>query len=194
MFDTAERREVLRVPGQRPALSGNGRWLATIDAAGVIRVWEVPARPPWSHMLGLAVALAVMSAVAVVAAVRFGRWCWQRRWRRWVFGGVTGLVLLAVGLLWWDEAAAERGGAELHAGWCQLHRGERISEPELTAMFGRPPVVVPADDGRPGVRHRWTAWLGRYVEVEFGSDGTKGPVCIHDGKSLGDCIARWLGL
>ncbi len=43
LWDLAARREVGRFPGESGALSANGRWLATIDTAGAVRVWEVSA-------------------------------------------------------------------------------------------------------------------------------------------------------
>lgn len=194
VLDTAERREALRVPGKNPALSSNGRWLATVDEEGVIRVWEVPARLPWSHMLGLAVVLGAGTAVGIVLTLRLVRWIWRKRWRRWLFLILITFAVLAVALFWWDAAATDQGGVELSAVRRQLHNSDGLSEADLTAMIGRPPTVVPSDDGRPGVRHRWTAWGDKHFEVEFGSTGKTRTSSISDGRSMTDRLARWLGV
>lgn len=194
VFDTAEKREVMRVPGQRPVLSSNGRWLATIDKEGIIRVWQVPAEKPWTPVLGPAAAFAVLTAGAVVLSIRAARWCWKKWWRRWVFGSPVVLVLVAGGLLLWDDAAADQGDAELDAVRHQLYRGERMNEAELSAMIGHPPTVVPADNGQPGVRHRWSAWGDSAITVHFGGDGKTGSCGSSSGRSLGERIARWLGI
>ena len=40
LLDVSERREVGRYLGGSPRLSQNDRWLATVDADGIVRVWE----------------------------------------------------------------------------------------------------------------------------------------------------------
>src|SRR5262249_59534920 len=46
LWDVAERREEGRLPGSSPRMARNGRWLSTIDEAGVVRVWEVRSQLP----------------------------------------------------------------------------------------------------------------------------------------------------
>src|SRR5262249_31368501 len=41
LLDTSDRREVGRYQGGSPRLSHDGRWLATIDHLGVVRVWDI---------------------------------------------------------------------------------------------------------------------------------------------------------
>jgi len=47
VIDAIDQRELGHVPGLSAAISDNGRWIATIDAHGVVRVWELPLRRPW---------------------------------------------------------------------------------------------------------------------------------------------------
>jgi WD40 repeat protein len=56
IWDIVERRELARLTGRSAALSGDGRWLATLDEAGVVRVWEIPMRRPWARILEYAAA------------------------------------------------------------------------------------------------------------------------------------------
>jgi len=49
VVDVIERREVGKVRGQSAAFSEDGRWLATLDAEGVIRVWKMPFGRPWGR-------------------------------------------------------------------------------------------------------------------------------------------------
>jgi WD40 repeat protein len=42
LLDVAARREVGRYLGGSPRMSRDGRWLATVDDDGVVRVWETP--------------------------------------------------------------------------------------------------------------------------------------------------------
>jgi WD40 repeat protein len=76
LWDVAERREEARLPGSSARLSRNGRWLATIDEAGVVRVWEVPLQRPWGLILGYSAVAALACWAGLVAAGRLGR-----RWR-----------------------------------------------------------------------------------------------------------------
>src|SRR5262249_49150516 len=59
VWDVVERRELARLPGSSAAFAGDGRWLATLDEAGVVRVWEVPVRRPWARILAYAAACAL---------------------------------------------------------------------------------------------------------------------------------------
>jgi hypothetical protein len=59
VWDVVERRELASLPGSSAALSRDGRWLATLDEAGVVRVWEVPVRRPWARILGYTAACAL---------------------------------------------------------------------------------------------------------------------------------------
>ena len=58
VLDAVERREASHVPGLSAAISDNDRWLATLDADGVVRVWELPLRRPWGR--GMLYAAAIM--------------------------------------------------------------------------------------------------------------------------------------
>jgi hypothetical protein len=54
VWDVAQRHELAQLPGNSAALSRDGRWLATLDGMGVVRVWQIPLRPPWVLILGCA--------------------------------------------------------------------------------------------------------------------------------------------
>jgi len=69
LLDIAERRVVAHLPGRSAKWSRDGRWLATIDDAGVLRVWEMPlGERPWRRPIRYAalVALGYWAAVMVV--------------------------------------------------------------------------------------------------------------------------------
>jgi hypothetical protein len=57
VLDAVERRTLCQVPGITGSVSPNGHWLATLDADGVVRVWELPLGRPWVR--GFAYAAAV---------------------------------------------------------------------------------------------------------------------------------------
>ena len=42
LWDVAVRREVCILPGSSAVLSAEGRWVATIDNEGMVRMWEIP--------------------------------------------------------------------------------------------------------------------------------------------------------
>jgi hypothetical protein len=52
VVDTERRKPAARLPGESAVFSHNGRWLATLDAAGVLRVYELPLQKPWARILG----------------------------------------------------------------------------------------------------------------------------------------------
>jgi WD40 repeat protein len=70
LVDGIDRREVALLPGVRAAFSPNGRWLATIDGDGHVRVWELPLRRPWLHIFGYA-AIATLACALVFIATRW---------------------------------------------------------------------------------------------------------------------------
>lgn len=70
VLDVIERRTLGRIPGASGMVSGNGRWLATLDADGLVRVWELPVGRPW------------VRGFAYAAAVLVGVWVLGRLWRR----------------------------------------------------------------------------------------------------------------
>jgi hypothetical protein len=74
LFDGFERREVAALPGRQACFSPNGRWLATIDADGVVRVWELPLRKPWARILGFAAIATLVCALAYLLI----RWPFRR--------------------------------------------------------------------------------------------------------------------
>jgi hypothetical protein len=59
VLDAIDRRALGQVPGVSGAVSANGQWLATVDADGVVRVWELPVGRPWAR--GFAYAAAVFA-------------------------------------------------------------------------------------------------------------------------------------
>src|SRR5262249_17348871 len=56
LLDGLEHRELAQLPGRSARLSSDGRWLGTIDDFGVVRVWTLPFRRPWSRILVAAAA------------------------------------------------------------------------------------------------------------------------------------------
>ena len=73
LLDTRERRELGRVPGCSAALSRDGRFLATIDEAGDVRVWELPLRKPWAALVGYTTVATLLSWAAAAGLRRLGR-------------------------------------------------------------------------------------------------------------------------
>jgi WD40 repeat protein len=57
VLDLVDRRTLGRARGLAGTVSPNGRWLATLDADGVVRVWELPLRRPWARGFGYAAAV-----------------------------------------------------------------------------------------------------------------------------------------
>ena len=57
VLDAVSRRAEGVVPGRSGTVSPNGRWLAALDADGVVRVWDLPIGRPWVR--GFAYASAV---------------------------------------------------------------------------------------------------------------------------------------
>jgi WD40 repeat protein len=67
-LDAIDRRALGQVRGVCGSVSSNGQWLATLDADGVVRVWELPVRRPWAR--GFAYSAAVMGGWWLVVALR----------------------------------------------------------------------------------------------------------------------------
>jgi WD40 repeat protein len=67
VLDAIDRRTLGQVPGVSAAVSPNGRWLAAVDADGVVRVWELPVGRPWAR--GFAYAAAVFAGGWVVVGL-----------------------------------------------------------------------------------------------------------------------------
>jgi hypothetical protein len=59
VVNTERRKLVARLPGESAVFSHNGRWLATLDAAGVLRVYELPLQKPWARIFGYTVLTAL---------------------------------------------------------------------------------------------------------------------------------------
>jgi hypothetical protein len=78
VLDVMERRVVGKVPGRSAALSPDGRWLATINDEGIVRVWEMPFGRPWGRGLAYAAGLVFGSWILIVLLVKAWRW-WRRR-------------------------------------------------------------------------------------------------------------------
>jgi hypothetical protein len=76
VLDGIDRRVSRPVPGREAALSANGRWLATLDADGVVRVWPVSLGRPWVRGL-------VYAAAVVLGGWGVGRLVGRVRRRLW---------------------------------------------------------------------------------------------------------------
>jgi hypothetical protein len=196
VWDTAERREVLRVSGKEPALSANGRWLATIDSQGVIRVWEVPARPAWGVLLWYSAIAAVCTTAFLLLAFSVARWWWPGRWRRWLMIAGFGFLLLLLGAYQWDSMATEKANVEFSAVVDQLHSSDGMTEAEVTAALGRPPDVVTVEDegtkGGATRRAKWIGWWDKEIEMTFDENGKTGTSSISDNHSVAELIVGWL--
>jgi hypothetical protein len=70
VFDGIDRREVANLPGRTATFSPNGRWLATIDGDGIVRVWELPLRRPWLRIFGYA-AITTLACTLLYLLVRW---------------------------------------------------------------------------------------------------------------------------
>jgi WD40 repeat protein len=73
-LDGIDRREIASVPGHSAVFSPNGRWLATIDGDGIVRVWELPLRRPWQRIFGYA----AIATLACALAFLLVRWPFRR--------------------------------------------------------------------------------------------------------------------
>jgi hypothetical protein len=214
LLDVPGRRQLARLPGRSAAFSRNGRWLATLDGAGVVRVWEIPVRQPWTHILGYAAAAALACWVALVLLVRLGRrwapsagdrlgrwlgWLWADRQRRRWLAGLSACVVLAIGAGLWDAAAAARSRAAMLAAYEEVHEG--MTEEQVTALFGRPPDQGPVAEmtgrkrgwqsGNPPTLRKWSGYRTA-VEVWFGEDSTVRGASISEPLGLDERVANWL--
>jgi WD40 repeat protein len=72
VLDAIDRHVIGHAPGLSAAVSTNDRWLATLDADGVVRVWELPLRRPWGRAVpyAAAVVLGVWGLVRLFARLR----------------------------------------------------------------------------------------------------------------------------
>jgi hypothetical protein len=215
-WDVVERREVARLPGESAKLSENGRWLATIDDAGVVLVWEMVPRRPWGLILGYAAAAAVGCWAAVAVLTRLLRRWWgagaagrvagrlvrlwgDRRWRRRA-AVALGCVGVTAGVVAWYSSAAAEARAAMGAVYEQVHEG--MTEEEVTALVGRPPVEGPVSEmtggrkgwqvGTPPRLRKWTRF-GTELDVWLGEDGTVRGVFISEPAGLLDWVERRLG-
>jgi hypothetical protein len=221
VWDVLARREVAHVPGRAAAPSADGRWLATIDASGMVRVWEVPPQRPWGRVLGYAAVAALACALALAAAGRLARTLGlgalagrlarglcervRDRRRRWRVLAAGGLVSAALGGYVWYGLAASRARAELGTAFEEVNASHGLTEVEVTAIVGRPadpgPVAEIAgpksgggETGIPVTLRKWSRY-GTEMDVFFGEDGTNKSVWISDPPpTLIDRIARWLGI
>lgn len=219
VWDTAERREVLRVPGKRPALSANGRWLATIDPQGTIRVWEVPAHPPWGVLLWYSLIAAACTTAAVLVTLHAFRWGWRLAWgwwpgrvvrwawrsrvrRRWIVA-LGGCVVVTLGGWVAYAVVADQARAHLQAVFREVESTDGLTDADVAARVGGPADAGPPTDtglsksggGRVGETtvRRWTRF-GAEMDVHFGPDGTVWAVYFGQPDPLDEQLARWLGL
>jgi len=217
VWDTSERREVARVPGKSAALSSNGRWVASVDPAGVVRVWEVPARTPWTHQLGWAAVAGVVSGLGMGLAWRCARsvgprlqrmvgWIGKERRRQgWAAAFVLGVVVVISGGAAYLSAAAQ-ARAELLAVYEQVSDADGMTEAEVANLVGRPADAgtVGAIVGRkkggtcgaapgPTTLRKWSRY-GTELDVYFGEGGKARSVFISDPLPLAEQVAYWLGI
>jgi hypothetical protein len=66
LLNLGDRRLAGRLPGRSASISANGKWLATIDDAGVVRVWQLPMQTPWPLITILAANAAALSCLLLV--------------------------------------------------------------------------------------------------------------------------------
>src|SRR5262249_54385352 len=79
VLDVVERRVVGKVPGGSAAFSPDGRWLATINDEGVVRVWEMPLGRRWGRGLAYAASLVFGSCLLLALLGKVRRQLWRRR-------------------------------------------------------------------------------------------------------------------
>jgi hypothetical protein len=72
LLDVTRRRELARLPGLSAAFSRDGQWLATLDVAGVVRVWQLPLRRAWAEILTYAGLAALVCWTGLVLLRRLG--------------------------------------------------------------------------------------------------------------------------
>jgi WD40 repeat protein len=76
VLDVIDRRVVGDVPGVSAVVSENDRYLASIDADGVVRVWELPLRRPWLRGFVYSAALIVGSWLVLTMLGKLRRRFW----------------------------------------------------------------------------------------------------------------------
>jgi hypothetical protein len=212
LLDVTQRREIARLPGRSAVLSPNGRWLATLDKAGVVRVWAVPIQRPWARIMVYSAVAALACGVGLVFVGRLGRRCWRsglgrqlvhlltdRRRRRLVVGA-GGCLALIVGAFWWYAAAAARAKAVMVEAYEKIREG--MSEAQVTALVGTPPDEGPVEEmtvrrkggksGHPTMLRRWRQY-GTELDVWFDANGTVRGAYISDPLGLTEEFMNWLG-
>jgi hypothetical protein len=219
VWDVRDRREVCSMTGRSAALSANGRWLATIDKDGIVRVLDVTTGSPWRKILTFASAGSMVSVVLCIAMLRLtvrlwrcarigrvGRivkWMWTGWRKRWTVGGAI-LLLTLLGFSIWHIVAAERAKSELEAVYEVVLNSENLTEADVTRLVGRPPDAgsVTEITGRkkgggkidPSATMRKWSCLGTELEVHFSEDGMARCVYISDPRGTLERIADWLGI
>jgi WD40 repeat protein len=224
LWDVVERREMARLPGRSAAFSQNGRWLAAIDSAGVVRVWEVPTARPWARIVGYA-GVATLGCLAGLlflnqllrrmrgsvlanwlARGMHGLWS-DRRTRRWAAGLLSCAVLVFV-LAVRYSVAATRAHADMLAAYEEIHVGisedGSLTEADVIAMLGRPPDEGPVEEmtcrkkggGQTGIPTTLRKWTqyGVEMDVMFGEDGKVRSAYISDPLGILEQVATWLGV
>jgi len=69
LLDVKKQQVVAQLPGCSAKFSLDGRWLATIDENGNLRVWDLPLRKPWAPIFGIA-ALGTLATSSGMLAFR----------------------------------------------------------------------------------------------------------------------------
>jgi hypothetical protein len=77
VLDVIDRRVVGDVPGVSAVVSENDRYLASIDADGVVRVWELPLRRPWPRGFAYSAILVFGSWLVLAMLGKLRRRIWS---------------------------------------------------------------------------------------------------------------------
>jgi hypothetical protein len=220
LLDVIGRRELARLPGKSCALSPNGRWLATLNETGLVRVWEAPSvwsvrtQTPWARLFAFAAGASTASAGLILLLTRLARriWrspvgdvvrsAWDDKFRRRCAVGVL-LVLMAVcvaGFLY--AGAAARVHEAMETAYEQV--GDGMTEDDVAALVGRradeglvqPMTQRSKGGGRtdgPTTLRKWSRY-GTEIDVYFGPDGKVRSSYISAPISTLERIAGWLGI
>ncbi len=217
LWDVIDRSEVARFPGRSARFSHDGKWLATIDDRGILRVWELPLHRPWTRILICSLIASLLSLVAARLLIRTTKRVWSGRrgllvrqgfaWlggsppRRAVTIGLISLVVMFFGALLWYSFAAARARAEMEDVYDNI--GNDTTEADITAMVGTPPqdgesdgVHGPFKGGGEIVdnprKRKWVRF-GTEMEVQFGEDGKAKASYISNPRPFLHRVVDWIG-
>lgn len=218
IWDVDEERERTRVPGQSAVLSRNGQWLASMDTQGVVRVWRLPARPPWGRIVGYSMGVAFFGTLIPLLFARLiGRWFRSNLIRRgsqrvmWIIGNpkrmiwtaaiIGGFVVLIGGLIW-DASERRRARESMEAAFESIEDG--MTEEQVATLVGISPVEGPVTPmtcrckggGKTGIPTTLRKWIrrGTILDVYFGEDGKVKAWYISDPLEPVEQAAGWIGI